>query len=157
MPVKPTASENEQEFISRCMGEESSSFPDQAQRYAVCKSKWDRSQMEKQTFSNTQSKIAALINLEKKYEGINLAPLEKGPNDPCWADYVQVGTKTLDGKEVPNCVPLSKEADGVYLEFADGEGKAYPWDECIADQTARYGDEETAKKVCGYIKSKYGS
>lgn len=34
---------------------------------------------------------------------------------------------------------------------------AYPWDECIADQTERYGDEETAKKVCGAIKAMYGS
>lgn len=33
----------------------------------------------------------------------------------------------------------------------------YPWDQCIADQTEKYGDEETAKKVCGYIKSKYGN
>jgi len=33
------------------------------------------------------------------------------------------------------------------------EMKDYPWDECIADQTARYGDEETAKKVCGAIKA----
>lgn len=29
----------------------------------------------------------------------------------------------------------------------------YPWDECIADQMERYGDEETAKKVCGAIKA----
>ena len=34
---------------------------------------------------------------------------------------------------------------------------AYPWDECIADQTARYGDEETAKNICGWIKANYGS
>lgn len=34
---------------------------------------------------------------------------------------------------------------------------SYPWDECVADQTARYGDEETAKKVCGAIKAMYGS
>ena len=33
------------------------------------------------------------------------------------------------------------------------EMEAYPWDECIADQVARYGDEETAKKVCGAIKA----
>jgi len=29
----------------------------------------------------------------------------------------------------------------------------YPWEDCIADQVARYGDEETAKKVCGAIKA----
>jgi hypothetical protein len=33
---------------------------------------------------------------------------------------------------------------------------AYPWDQCIADQTEKYGDEETAKKVCGAIKAMYG-
>ena len=43
--------------------------------------------------------------------------------------------------------------------FADKKegGGSYPWDECIADQMDRYGDEETANKVCGYIKSEYGS
>lgn len=34
---------------------------------------------------------------------------------------------------------------------------AYPWEECIADQIKQYGDEETAKKVCGAIKAMYGS
>jgi hypothetical protein len=33
------------------------------------------------------------------------------------------------------------------------EMKDYPWEECIADQLDRYGDEETAKKVCGAIKA----
>lgn len=32
----------------------------------------------------------------------------------------------------------------------------YPWDECIAEQTERYG-EEAAPKICGYIKEKYGN
>tara|TARA_R110002153_G_scaffold1511_3_gene7762 strand:+ start:6039 stop:7145 length:1107 start_codon:yes stop_codon:yes gene_type:complete len=34
--------------------------------------------------------------------------------------------------------------------------EAYPWDDCIADQMATYGDKETAERVCGSIKSKYG-
>lgn len=42
------------------------------------------------------------------------APLEKDENDPCWEDYVQVGTKIVDGREVPNCVPL--EASKVVKE-----------------------------------------
>ena len=33
------------------------------------------------------------------------------------------------------------------------EMEDYPWEECIDDQMARYGDEETAKKVCGAIKA----
>jgi hypothetical protein len=53
-------------------------------------------------------------------------------------------------------IRLAKDADEIRTELAD-EGGSYPWDDCIADQTERYGDEETAKKVCGYIKSEYGS
>lgn len=45
MPVKPKSNENEQEFISRCMSEEKDSFPETDQRYAVCKSKWDKENM----------------------------------------------------------------------------------------------------------------
>jgi hypothetical protein len=47
----------------------------------------------------------------------------------------------------------------VKLKFGDikksepTEMKDYPWEECIADQVARYGDEETAAKVCGAIKA----
>lgn len=26
-------------------------------------------------------------------------------DDPCWENYTMVGTKTVDGQEVPNCVP----------------------------------------------------
>jgi hypothetical protein len=31
--------------------------------------------------------------------------LKKDSDDPCWKDYVQLGTKKKNGKEVPNCVP----------------------------------------------------
>jgi hypothetical protein len=44
----------------------------------------------------------------------------------------------------------------VKLKFGNApkaEMEAYPWDECMADQMERYGDEETAKKVCGAIKA----
>jgi len=44
----------------------------------------------------------------------------------------------------------------VKLKFGDApkaEMEAYPFDECMKDQMARYGDEEVAKKVCGAIKA----
>jgi len=40
--------------------------------------------------------------------------LKKDKDDPCWKNYVQVGTKKKNGKEVPNCVPkeeVSEEKD----------------------------------------------
>jgi hypothetical protein len=45
MPINPSKSETEEEFISRCMSEEKDSFPETGQRYAVCKSTWDKENM----------------------------------------------------------------------------------------------------------------
>jgi hypothetical protein len=43
LPV-PTPSENQEQFISRCMGDDKvvSEFPDESQRYAVCEGQWVR-------------------------------------------------------------------------------------------------------------------
>lgn len=100
MPVKPTSSENEQEFIGRCMSEEKESFPDNTQRYAVCKSKWDKENMSKMT--NMASKVHARVKFDTDFKGINLM----AEDGPCWNGYEQIGTKMLDGREVPNCVPI---------------------------------------------------
>ena len=83
-----------------------------------------------------------LNNFEIKYP--QKAAIE--PN-PCWEGYEPIGLKD-DGS--PNCVPIKEEQTKVNL--AD-----YPWDQCIADQIERYGDEEIANKVCGSIKALYGS
>ena len=49
----------------------------------------------------------------------------------------------------------------VYAEqiiFAKNRALArYPWDQCIRDQKKKYGSEETAKRICGWIKSRYGN
>jgi hypothetical protein len=37
--------------------------------------------------------------------------MKKNKNDPCWKNYIQLGTKKKDGKEVPNCVPMKEETD----------------------------------------------
>lgn len=55
-----------------------------------------------------------------------------------------------------------KQMFGNYHNFANLEDEyvelaSYPWDECIADQMKRYGNKETAEKICGSIKAKYGS
>lgn len=45
MPIKVNPSETHDDFISRCMSEESTSFPDESQRYAVCESYWKEERM----------------------------------------------------------------------------------------------------------------
>lgn len=57
MPVKPKSSETEQEFISRCMSEEKESFPETDQRYAVCKSKWDKENMSTEDITDVEDEL----------------------------------------------------------------------------------------------------
>ena len=46
-------------------------------------------------------------------------------DDPCWKNYKMVGTKTKNGKEVPNCVPEEIELESAFEEmmgqFAEGD------------------------------------
>ncbi len=37
--------------------------------------------------------------------------IEKMKDDPCWKGYQAVGMKTKNGKKVPNCVPVKKDAE----------------------------------------------
>jgi hypothetical protein len=99
MPIKPTKSETEQEFIGRCMSEEADAFPDEGQRYAVCISYWEMD-------LSTQAKVNRRFS---KFKGINLTKLQNGLEDACWPGYEAIGTKILDGREVPNCVPEEED------------------------------------------------
>lgn len=42
--------------------------------------------------------------------------------DPCWGGYEQIGMKKKNGKEVPNCVPVSEEN----IEEATYKGRTVP-------------------------------
>lgn len=42
--------------------------------------------------------------------------------------------------------------DGICMPNGESAEADYPWDQCIADQMKKYGDEATAKKVCGAIR-----
>jgi hypothetical protein len=55
MPINPTKSETEKEFINRCMSEEVGAFPDERQRYAVCISYWEKN-------LSTQGKVARKLS-----------------------------------------------------------------------------------------------
>ena len=151
MPIpKPKSAESENEYVSRCMSAIADEYDTNEQAVAICISTYQRGEMSK---LSGQNKVNAMLRFNHDFRGIKLA--DDGNDGPCWENYIQVGTKELDGRTVPNCVPEKEEASKIQMEkgidLAD-----YPWDECIADQTERYGDEETAKKVCGYIKSEYG-
>jgi hypothetical protein len=104
MPIpKVNANETEDQYIGKCMEAIGGEYP-QEQALAICYSTYRKDNMKK--IKSMDKKAMARIKYDADFKGINLAPLEKGPNDPCWENYVQVGTKIVDGREVPNCVPL---------------------------------------------------
>jgi len=105
MPIpKPQGSETEEKYISRCISDIASEYDVEGQAYAVCKSTYDRDKMSKIT--DTASKVMARIVYDTNFRGINLAP--EGEEGPCWDGYEQYGTKELDGRTVPNCIPIKE-------------------------------------------------
>ena len=103
MPIpKPQGGEQEEKYISRCISDVVGEYDVEGQAYAVCKSTYDKDKMSKIT--DTTSKVMARIAYNEKFRGINLAP--EGEEGPCWDGYEQYGTKELDGRTVPNCIPI---------------------------------------------------
>jgi hypothetical protein len=103
MPVdKPKAGESRDNYLSYCIPIEVQSGKEVSQAAAICNSYYDKDKMSK--IKDTTSKVMASVNFNTKYRGINLAGLE----DACWDGYEPIGTKDMDGREVPNCVPIKE-------------------------------------------------
>jgi hypothetical protein len=103
MPIpKPQGNETEEKYIGRCISEIASEYDAEGQAYAVCKGEFDRDKMSK--IKDTTSKVMARVAYDTKFRGINL----KDAGDPCWEGYEQYGTKDMDGREVPNCIPIQE-------------------------------------------------
>ena len=102
MPIpNPQSGESQDEFVSRCIGELYNEYG-QEQASAICYTKY-RENM------NTESKVLSRIKKfrDDELKGVNLT--EDGEVDmkaPCWDGYEQYGTKVVDGREVPNCIPI---------------------------------------------------
>jgi len=62
-----------------------------------------------------------------------------------------------DAGKVIKCFDTEAEAQAMHQAIMARKSEAeYPWDQCIQDQLDRGYDEETAKKICGAIKARYG-
>jgi hypothetical protein len=105
MPVDIISGESKDEFISRCIADEVSAGKEQDQAAAICYSYWDKDKLSK--IKDTSEKVMASMVYNTKYKGINL--MAEGLEDACWPGYEAIGTKDMDGREVPNCVPISED------------------------------------------------
>ena len=78
---------------------------EQDQASAVCYSYWRKDKMSK--IKDTSAKVMASVAYNTDFRGINLFA-EGGLEDACWEGWEAIGTKDLDGREVPNCVPIKE-------------------------------------------------
>lgn len=72
---------------------------------------------------------------------------EKVMENPCWDGYEPYGTKIVDGKEVPNCVPvkMKKVKEGFPIPSPEsGEGEQDYVSRCISKIIDEYGQEQAA-------------
>jgi hypothetical protein len=119
--------EMEDNYLERCVPCLYPKYYDQQMATSLCADKYQR-------------KIT-VTNLKKQ----NLQSMKAKP----MSDF--------DRKKLEFQVTMVKsELRGRGINLAEEGGGSYPWDECIADQTAKYG-ADSAEKICGYIKSEYGS
>lgn len=95
MPIpNPSNAETQNDYVGRCMSEITGEYP-QEQALAICISTYQKETMSK----DKQQRVA------DKMSGIDLLA---GLEDACWTGYEAIGTKILNGREVPNCVPIKE-------------------------------------------------
>ena len=94
MPIpSPNRFKDKDSFIQRCMEVEVGSGKPQDQAYAICNTTWENRNMSSE---------------QRVLRKLNQIPLtnEEEMKAPCWDGYEQYGTKIVDGREVPNCIPI---------------------------------------------------
>lgn len=112
MPIPtPQSRETEENFVGRCVSAISDEYP-QEQALAICYQTYREGKMSRMSTAGKVASKLARIKLNEavgKFKGINLTDSGEvnliDPN-PCWEGYEAIGTKIVDGKEVPNCVPI---------------------------------------------------
>lgn len=108
---EPKEGEEREKYIMRCIPEiyHQGGKYDQRVAISMCSSKYENSgvQLKSDKPLSLEAKIANKINQFTKYRGINLAE-DGGLEGACWDGYEAIGTKILDGREVPNCVPIKE-------------------------------------------------
>ena len=103
MPVdNPKAGETEEQYLEYCIPAEINAGKAQDVAAAICYSNYRREKMRK--IKDTSAKVMARVAYDTKYKGINL----KDANDPCTEGYEQYGMKDMDGRQVPNCIPIQE-------------------------------------------------
>lgn len=104
-------------------------------------------------FGDIKLKDGTVLRLEGEEPSVGLQIRKVGYDNTLSAIHDGL-YETTDGKMISIVGGQIEGVQSVEDNKKRGEGFAdYPWDDCMKDQMERYGDEETAKKVCGAIKA----
>jgi hypothetical protein len=118
MPVDlPKAGESKEKYLEYCIPAEIKAGMEAPQATAVCISVYERTKMK--SITDTTSKVMAKVSYDTKFRGINLGQIlpngdyefENGLEDACLDGWKALGTKILDGRTVPNCIPEEDHPD----------------------------------------------
>ena len=98
-------------------------------------------------------KIEQIIKIRKELFKANKPnKMEEGDmENPCWEGYEPYGTKILDGREVPNCVPVEakKVKEGFPIPSPNSsEDEQNYISRCISEISSEYDQEGQAYAIC---------
>jgi hypothetical protein len=100
MPIPSVKSgQSEAEYVSECISAIYDEYG-QEQSAAICYNTY------RKEVGLTKEEMRYSRLREMHYRGINLLAEEGGLEDACWDGWEAIGTKELDGRTVPNCVPI---------------------------------------------------
>jgi hypothetical protein len=97
-------------------------------------------------------KFDMIRRIKLQLSGVKINKMEEnegGLENACWDGYEPIGTKILDGREVPNCVPIkeeqSKVKEGFPIPSPEGdEDEQMYLSRCISNIIDEYGQEQAA-------------
>ena len=91
-------------------------------------------------------KLEDIIKLKLNNYEIKLPKEEMIEPNPCWEGYEAIGTKIVDGREVPNCVPIKenqKKEEFVIPSPESGEEQDKYISRCVSSIIDEYGQEQS--------------
>ena len=94
-------------------------------------------------------KYDMIRRIKLQLSGVKINKMEEGDGleGSCWEGYEPIGTKELDGKTVPNCVPIkaSKVKEGFPIPSPNSEEQKEEYlSRCISNIIDEYGQEQSA-------------
>jgi hypothetical protein len=97
------------------------------------------------------NRLERIINLKLNNFEIKLPKEDMIEPNPCWEGYEAIGTKIVDGREVPNCVPIKenqKKEEFVIPTPESGEDEQTYISRCNKELYGEFPDDAQRNAVC---------